>query len=164
MTREQMDSLVEDHFRAEEARDIQAIVAEFASECEHNVPGRPGGAIRGEAQIAAFYRGLLSELEIERFEGVRRWYGDDHVVDESILDATARGRPFGLEGHGRQVRVRLLHVFDFGDGLIRRESAWLDFAGLQEQLCDQEAPTARPAPSSERSPHAKSVPTERFHR
>ena len=32
------------------------------------------------------------------------------------------------------MRVRLLHVFDFDDGLISRESAWLDVAGLQRQL------------------------------
>lgn len=101
---------------------------------------------------------MLSDLRTDRFEGVQRWYGEHHVVDESILHATARGRPFGLEGRGRQVAVRLLHVFDFGDGLIRRESAWLDFAGLQEQLCDQEARTARRAPSSERSPHTTSLP------
>lgn len=31
MTREQMDALVDGHFRAEETRDIQAIVAGFAS-------------------------------------------------------------------------------------------------------------------------------------
>jgi F420H(2)-dependent quinone reductase len=38
------------------------------------------------------------------------------------------------------------------------------FAGLQEQLCDQEARTARPAPSSERSPLTTFLPIERLHR
>jgi len=41
---------------------------------------------------------------------------------------------FGLDGRAREIRVRLLHVFDFADGLISRESAWLDVAGLQQQL------------------------------
>jgi hypothetical protein len=41
---------------------------------------------------------------------------------------------FGFNGHGRPVQVGLLHVFDFADGLICRESAWLDLASLQRQL------------------------------
>jgi hypothetical protein len=34
------------------------------------------------------------------------------------------------------VRVRFLHIFDFCDGLISRESAWIDLAGVQQQLSD----------------------------
>ena len=76
----------------------------------------------------------LTDLRISRFETVRRRYGDNHVVDESILHAAAIGSPFGIEGRGREIAVRLLHVFDFSDGLISRESAWLDVASLLGQL------------------------------
>jgi hypothetical protein len=134
MTPEQMDALVDAHYRAEETSDIEAIVAGFNGDAEHDVAGRPGGPLHGGEQIAAYYRGLLSELRIDRFETVRRWYGDDHVVDESLLHATATGSVFGIEGRGRKVRVRLLHLFDVSEGLIARESAWLDVAGLQRQL------------------------------
>lgn len=136
MTREQMNALVDAHYRAEEAADIDAIVEGFVDGAEHDVAGRPGGELEGAEQIAGYYRGLLEALDIKRFETVRRWYGDDHVVDESILHATAKGQVFGIEGRGRPVSVRLLHVFDFADGLIRRESAWLDVASLQRQLGD----------------------------
>ena len=134
MTRRQMDELVDGHYRAEEAGDLEAIVAGFAPDAEHDVAGRPGGALHGADQIAGFYGALLAELRIEHFEPVRRWYGDDHVVDESILHATATGRPFGLEGRGRPVQARFLHIFDFGSGLISRESAWIDLAAIQQQL------------------------------
>jgi uncharacterized protein len=134
MTRQQMDALVDAHYRAEEAGDVAAILAGFAHGAEHDVAGRPGGQLHGGDQIAAYYRGLLDALRIDRFEPVRRWYGEYHAVDESILHAKAVGRVFGLEGRGREVHVRLLHVFDFADGLISRESAWLDVAGLQAQL------------------------------
>jgi hypothetical protein len=43
----------------------------------------------------------------------------------------ANGRPFGPEGRGRPVRARFLHTFDFSDGLISRESAWMDLAAIQ---------------------------------
>jgi len=108
-----MDALVEGHYRAEEAGDLEAIVEGFTSDAEHDVAGRPGGPLHGGDQIEDFYRGLLAELRIIRFEPVRRWYGEDHVVDEAVLHATAEGRPFGLEGRGRPVRARFLHIFDF---------------------------------------------------
>jgi hypothetical protein len=134
MTRDEMDALVDGHYRAEEAGDIDAIVEGFVAGAEHDVAGRPGGELRGGEQIADYYRGLLAALRIERFEPVRRRHGSSHVVDESVLCGVAVGRVFGVEGRGREVRVRLLHVFDFADRLISRESAWLDVAGLQQQL------------------------------
>ena len=126
LTRAQMDALVDGHYRAEEAGDLDAIVDGFAPDAEHDVVGRPGDPLRGGEQIADFYRSLVTDLRVERLEPVRRWYGDDHVVDESILHATAVGRPFGFEGRGRPVRTRFLHIFDFSDGLISRESSWID--------------------------------------
>ena len=134
MTQEQMDALVDGHYRAEEAADLDAIVAGFAADAEHDVVGRPGDALRGGDQIAGFYGALLAELRIDRFVPVRRWHGESHVVDESILHATATGHPFGLDGRGRPVRARFLHIFDFEDGLISRESAWIDLAAIQQQL------------------------------
>jgi ketosteroid isomerase-like protein len=135
-SRAQMDALVDGHYRAEETGDLEAIIDGFTPDAEHDVVGRPGDALHGGEQIAGFYRALLGELRIDRFESVRRWYGDDHVVDESILHATAQGQPFGLEGRGRPVQARFLHIFDFRDGLIRRESAWIDLAAIQQQLAN----------------------------
>ena len=134
ISRARMDALIDGHYRAEEAGDIEAIVEGFIPDAEHDVLGNPAGPRHGGAQIADFYRELLAELRIDRFETLRRWYGDSHTVDESILHATALGRPFGLDGRGRSVSVRLLHVFDFADGLISRESAWLDMHALEAQL------------------------------
>jgi ketosteroid isomerase-like protein len=133
-THEEMDALVDGHYRAEEHGDLAAIVAGFGPGAEHDVVGRPGGPLHGGEQIGEFYRALLAELRIDRFEPVRRRYGTDHVVDESVLHATATGHPFGLDGRGRPVRTRFLHIFDFEDGLISRESAWIDLAAIQEQL------------------------------
>jgi hypothetical protein len=134
MTRKQMDALVDGHYRAEEEGDLEAIVAGFGPGAEHDVVGRPGAPLHGGEQIGDFYRALLAELRIDRFEPVRRRYGGEHVVDESVLHATATGFPFGLDGRGRPVRARFLHIFDFEDGLISRESAWIDLAAIQQQL------------------------------
>jgi uncharacterized protein len=133
VSQSRMDALIDGHFRAEEAGDLEAIVEGFIPGAEHDT-GDPHGPRYGGEQIARFYRELFAELRIDRFETLRRQYGDRHAVDESILHATAIGRPFGLDGHGRAVSVRLLHVFEFADGLISRENAWLDMTGLAAQL------------------------------
>jgi len=137
LTRAQMDALIDAHFRAEEAADIDLIVDGFVPGAEHDVAGRPGGPIHGGEAIAAYYRGLLADMKITRFETIRRRYGTFHAVDESIMHAKAEGLVFGIEGGGREVSVRLLHVFDFSGGLISRESAWLDVASLQQQLAER---------------------------
>jgi predicted ester cyclase len=40
----------------------------------------------------------------------------------------------GIDGGGAPVRFRILHVFDIRDGLISREQAWFDTAGVARQL------------------------------
>ena len=48
---------------------------------------------------------------------------------------TAPGRPFGLEGRGRPLEFRLLHVVEFAEsGAIQRENVWLDLAAIIQQL------------------------------
>jgi predicted ester cyclase len=40
----------------------------------------------------------------------------------------------GIPGNGRQIRVRVLHVFEFREGLISRENVWIDGAAAIAQL------------------------------
>jgi predicted ester cyclase len=40
----------------------------------------------------------------------------------------------GIAGHGRSVRFRMLHVWDFRDGKISRENVWLDGGAIAAQL------------------------------
>ena len=45
------------------------------------------------------------------------------------------GAPFGLEGRGRPLEFRLLHVVEFAeDGRIQREAVWPDLAAIIRQL------------------------------
>jgi hypothetical protein len=105
MTHEQMDALVDGHYRAEETGDLASIVAGFRPGAEHDVVGRPGAPLHGGEQIGEFYRALLAELRIDRFQPVHRRYGADFVVDESVLHATATGHPADLT-RGRLDRPR----------------------------------------------------------
>lgn len=57
------------------------------------------------------------------------------MVDESVWEGRAPGRPFGIEGHNRPLSFRLLHVVEFAeDGRISRENVWIDLAAVIAQL------------------------------
>ena len=133
MRPEEMDHLIEEHYRAEIAGDSAAAVAMFSPSIEHDAVGFPRVS-HGREAAAAFYATLFANLVFERMTPQRRLYGDSFCVDEALVEARAVGRPFGLDGHGRPVRFRLLHIFEFSDGLITRENAWLDLAAIQQEL------------------------------
>ena len=98
-------------------------------------PGWPGGPTRGRDGARPFYEAMFQDLADSRVECVKRLYGDGFMVDEAIWRGTAPGRPFGLEGKGRPLEFRLLHVVEFADsGTILRENVWVDLAAIQQQL------------------------------
>lgn len=66
---------------------------------------------------------------------MKRLYGENFLIDESLWRGRAPGRPFGLEGRNRPLEFRLLHVIEFDDGgAIRRENVWVDMAAILRQL------------------------------
>ena len=82
-----------------------------------------------------FYRVLFTDLSDGKVECLRRLYGDDFLVDESLWRGKAPGRPFGFAGKNRPLEFRLLHVIEFAEnGDIRRENVWVDLAAIMQQL------------------------------
>ena len=114
---------------------MEGVLSTYSDEPEHQVVGGPDGPLRGKAAIRRFYEGLFPALKGERAEPVMRLYGDDFIVDESILiGKVVDGRPFNLPGKSGEARVRLLHVFQLRDGLIAKERVWFDFDDMRRQL------------------------------
>ena len=134
MEREHMKSLIERHITAERERDIPAILATCTADIEQDAIGREPSVIRGRDALEAFYREFMADLEYATVTSVRRLYGDDFIVDESMIDAVAHGRPFDLEGYGRPIRFRTLRIFEVGGELIRRVSVWADLNTIHAQL------------------------------
>jgi hypothetical protein len=108
ITRAEMDALVDGHYRAEEAGDLDAIVEGFVADAEHDVVGRPGEALHGTAQIEAFYRDLLAELRIDRFEPVRRCTATTTWSTRRSSTPRRRGAPSAwTDAAGRYARASL---------------------------------------------------------
>ncbi len=135
LTREQMDRKMDEHFGFEAADNIEGVVATLAPDAEHDIVGWPFGPTHGRDAARPFYENLFLDLADGKVECIRRLYGDDFLVDESMWKGTAPGRPFGIDGKNRPLQFRLLHVIQFSKaGDIQRENVWVDLAAIQQQL------------------------------
>lgn len=135
LAREQMDRKLDEHFHFEATDDVEGVLATLAPDAEHDIVGSPTGPTHGREAARGFYLQLFADLADGRARTLRRLYGPNFLVDESSWSGTAPGRPFGLEGRGRPLEFRLLHVMEFAEsGDITRENVWIDMAAILRQL------------------------------
>src|SRR3954467_4979283 len=135
MNPQKMDEIINRHFQFEAMDDVAGVVGSLANEVEHEVVPSPAGIQTDRAKIASFYRMLFADLKGEKVTPLRRLYGENFVVDESLWHGRIEdGRPFLCAGGSGDVSFRLLHVFEFRDGKIGREQVWCDLAAIQRQL------------------------------
>lgn len=135
LTPAQMDRKIDEHFGFEAADDVKGVLSTLTPDVEHDIVGWPAGPTRGRENAAPFYNALFADLADGKVRSLKRLYGKDFLVDESVWEGKAPGRPFGLEGRGRPLKFRLLHVVEFtGGGDIRREQVWVDMAAILQQL------------------------------
>ena len=135
LTREMMDAKLDEHFKYEARDDVEGVLATLTDDVEHDIVGWPPGPSFGPAEARAFYESLFADLAHGKVRTVRRLYGDDFLIDESVWSGRAVGRPFGFDGRGRPLEFRLLHVLRFaGDGRTAGEQVWLDSAAIAQQL------------------------------
>lgn len=135
MTRQQMDELINRHFGFEATDDVDGVLDSLADEVRHEVVPSPMGAQTDKHGIREFYSMLFADLKGEGVSPLRRLYGEDFVVDETLWNGQiTNGRPFLMDGKSGKVSFRLLHIFELRDDKITSEQVWCDLAALQRQL------------------------------
>ena len=135
MTPAEMDELVNRHFGFEAADDVDGVMSTLVDDAEHEVIPSPVGTVDDPEGQRAYYELLFSSITGESVEPLRRYYGEDFLVDETLWHGTVEdGRPFLCDGKSGPVSFRLLHVFEIRDGKIAREQVWCDLAAIQRQL------------------------------
>jgi uncharacterized protein len=135
LTPTEMDRRIDQHFGFEATDNVDGVLATLAADAEHDIVGWPTGPTLGRDSARPFYERLFADLSESSVKPVRRLYGHNFLVDESLWRGTASGTPFGLEGRGRALEFRLLHIIEFANnGDIQRENVWLDFAAIIRQL------------------------------
>jgi predicted ester cyclase len=134
-TPQQMDQKMDEHFSYEANDDVAGVLATLAPRATHDVVGYPTGPTQDPATIRAFYENMFADLAESRVRPLRRLYGDQFMVDESLWEGRAQGSPFGFEGRGRPLSFRMLHVVEFStEGQIQREQVWVDMMAIMAQL------------------------------
>ncbi len=97
--------------------------------------GWPTGPTRGRENARPFYETLFSDLSDGKVTCNKRLYGENFLVDDSTWEGKAPGKPFGIEGKGRSLKFRLIHVIEFSDeGQIKYENVWVDMSAIMNQL------------------------------
>jgi predicted ester cyclase len=130
-----MDAKLDEHFGFEARDDVEGVLATLTEDVEHDIVGWPAGPAHGREATRPFYEGMFADLADGSVTSLRRLYGANFMVDESVWTGRAAGRPFGLEGRDRPLSFRLLHILGFTEvGAISRENVWLDLAAIQRQL------------------------------
>src|SRR5215471_12508504 len=131
LSREQMDRTVTEHFGYEAADDVEGVLTTLTADATHDIVGWPSGPTYGRENARAFYEAAFADFADGKVTCDKRLYGDNFLVDESTWEGTAAGRPYGMEGRGRPLRFRLLHVLEFAeDGKIQRENVWMDLGAI----------------------------------
>lgn len=135
LTPQQMDQKMDEHFAFEGSDDVDGVLATLAPDVVHDIVGWPSGPSHGHEAARKFYETMFVDLADSKVRSVKRLYGQNFMVDESIWTGRAPGRPFGIEGRNRPLEFRLLNVVEFADsGDIRRENVWIDLASIMQQL------------------------------
>ena len=135
LTHSDMDRRMDEHFGYEAADDVEGVLSTLSPDAEHDIVGLPSGPTRGRDGARPFYEALFSDLSEGKVKCLKRLYGENFLVDESVWRGKAPGRPFGFEGKGRPLEFRLLHVIEFTDGGdLKREQVWVDLASIMQQL------------------------------
>lgn len=135
LTPEEMNRRLDEHFHFEATDNVEGVLATLAPDAVHDIVGNPGGPTLGREAARAFYESLFADLSEGRVTSLRRQHGDNFLVDESLWEGRAPGRPFGIEGRNRPLAFRLLHIIDFTPaGQIQKEQVWIDLASILQQL------------------------------
>ena len=129
-----MRELVDGHMAAENLGDIDGAVAVYTDDVVHDVVGFPDSPAQGKDAARNFYAYLTANFRSENWDVLRQFFADDAMILEQLMTGTVIGSLLGLPGNGRRISFRMMHVFEFRDGLISRENIWLDAAAVVDQL------------------------------
>ena len=138
----EMDRLIHDHITSEIAGDVTGAVSVYTDDVVHDVVGSPTGPNFGKAAAAGFYDYLTANFSTETMTATRSYYGNDFCVVEHDATGTVPGEFLGIAGNGKRVNFRMLHIWEFRDGLIGRENVWLDGANIVAQLTASDLATS----------------------
>ena len=130
--RQRREALVRQHIAAENAADLDAMIASFYRPCYDVIP--MGAVSDGEAAVRDLVGGLVLAFPDFHFEALVIHHADDAVVVEGRMTGTHQGEWAGLTPRSGRMDIRVACVFNFEEDRLVNETVYFDFATLQRQL------------------------------
>jgi uncharacterized protein len=93
---QQMDQKMDEHFAFEGRDDIDGVLATLTEDVEHDIVGWPFGPSHGREGARKFYETLFVDLSDSSVRCVKRLYGHNFMVDESVWSGRRRVSPSDL--------------------------------------------------------------------
>jgi ketosteroid isomerase-like protein len=147
LTHSQMDQLVNDHFRFEAADDVDGVLGTLSEEAEHEAIPSPMRALTDTAEIRTYYEMLFSNVHGDSVTPVRRLYGQDFLIDETLWHGHIEdGRPYLCDG--KSAATSASGFCTSSRSGTARSSASRSGATWPPSRNSLDAPSARPAGSS----------------
>ena len=89
LTAQQMDQKIDEHFGFEGADNVDGVLATLAPDAVHDIVGWPAGPTHGREGARPFYERLFQDLAESKVTCLKRLYGKDFLVDESLWEGHA---------------------------------------------------------------------------
>ena len=90
---DEMDKKLDEHFRFEANDDVEGVLSTLSPDAVHDIVGWPDGPTHGREAARPFYEAMYADLAESNVTTIRRLYGEDFLVDESLWEGRAPGRP-----------------------------------------------------------------------
>lgn len=116
-----------DHSRAEDARDLDGLIATLSEDCVYEVV-TTGERWEGHDGARAFYTSLLGAFPDVEFHLTDIVIGPQGVMQVSDMRATHQGTWSGVVGTGQRVALQVIIYFpwDPASGKFAGERVWFD--------------------------------------
>jgi steroid delta-isomerase-like uncharacterized protein len=130
------EAVVREHMESENRHDFDATMATFARPRYEIIP--TGDVYDGVDEVTEYFRATRAAFPDQRNELSTLWPTDDAVIAEFELLGTHRGELRGIPATGREFRVPMIAIFEFGDperpNGITCERVYFDSATMLRQL------------------------------
>ena len=133
MTRDDIVALLAQRLDAINARDLDRLPALYAADCVVDSP-LAAGTVQGRQAVAKIYQALFDALPDLHLALDQLLVEEDDAVQIGTMTGTYTGGFMGLAPSGKTLRVPIVMVCRFEDGLIARERRIYDFTGMLVQI------------------------------
>jgi steroid delta-isomerase-like uncharacterized protein len=133
MSREQIEALIEQRQQAWNARDARALTEGHSPDCVVDSP-MAGGSTRGHDAIEHVYSTYFRAFTDFRLDLDAVLIDGDHAAIFATASGTDLGGFMGMPPTGRAVKVPIVFLYEFRDGLIVRDRRVYDFTSVLIQI------------------------------